>query len=213
MVSLPNSGTRHSPEHSRPIAFKKGSNNVLDEKLTADPYPTWKKLEELVDEGKDISQTSAGQELDREIVALVAKHKAEMAEVQREMAAALAARDVQAKRELEEVRRDLSGKIEQLEHDRERISREYEEEKERAEVRLSHMEKNLAEEREARERRQKDIESLQLALEDTRQTSVSEREAMVEQINELEKQQRRSGGLFGLIGSILDTILPIPIRF
>ena len=36
----------------RPIAFKKGSNNVLDKELTADPYPTWKKLEELVDKGK-----------------------------------------------------------------------------------------------------------------------------------------------------------------
>ncbi|KAF7982128.1 hypothetical protein HWV62_29857 [Athelia sp. TMB] len=35
-----------------PIAFKKGSNQVLDEALTANPYPTWKKLEELVDKGK-----------------------------------------------------------------------------------------------------------------------------------------------------------------
>ncbi|KAH8082412.1 NADP-dependent oxidoreductase domain-containing protein [Cristinia sonorae] len=35
-----------------PIAFKKDGNNVLDVELTADPYPTWKKLEELVDKGK-----------------------------------------------------------------------------------------------------------------------------------------------------------------
>ncbi|KIP02979.1 hypothetical protein PHLGIDRAFT_78304 [Phlebiopsis gigantea 11061_1 CR5-6] len=35
-----------------PIAFKKEGNNVLDVELTADPYPTWKKLEELVDKGK-----------------------------------------------------------------------------------------------------------------------------------------------------------------
>ncbi|KAI0671193.1 NADP-dependent oxidoreductase domain-containing protein [Trametes maxima] len=35
-----------------PIAFKKDSDNVLDEELTANPYPTWKKLEELVDKGK-----------------------------------------------------------------------------------------------------------------------------------------------------------------
>ncbi|KAI0080695.1 hypothetical protein K474DRAFT_1682434 [Panus rudis PR-1116 ss-1] len=35
-----------------PIAFKKGSNNVLDKELTANPYPTWQKLEELVDKGK-----------------------------------------------------------------------------------------------------------------------------------------------------------------
>lgn len=35
-----------------PIAFKKEGNNVLDEQLTADPYPTWKKLEEMVEKGK-----------------------------------------------------------------------------------------------------------------------------------------------------------------
>ncbi|KAF8549525.1 hypothetical protein OG21DRAFT_1599113 [Imleria badia] len=35
-----------------PVAFKKTGKNVLDEDLTADPYPTWQKLEELVDKGK-----------------------------------------------------------------------------------------------------------------------------------------------------------------
>ena len=36
----------------RPIAFKKDGANVLDKELTANPYPTWQKLEELVDKGK-----------------------------------------------------------------------------------------------------------------------------------------------------------------
>lgn len=36
---------------ARPIALKKGTFE-LDEALTADPYPTWKKLEEMVDKGK-----------------------------------------------------------------------------------------------------------------------------------------------------------------
>lgn len=42
----------HAYDLLRPIAFKKDGNNVLDVALTADPYPTWKKLEELVDKGK-----------------------------------------------------------------------------------------------------------------------------------------------------------------
>ena len=42
---------------NRPVAFKKEpyvkeGRIVIDEALTADPYPTWKKLEELVDKGK-----------------------------------------------------------------------------------------------------------------------------------------------------------------
>ena len=39
----------------RPVAFKKELKDgkiVVDEELTANPYPTWQKLEELVDKGK-----------------------------------------------------------------------------------------------------------------------------------------------------------------
>ena len=36
----------------RPIAIKKGTTDELDLDLTANPYPTWKKLEEMVDKGK-----------------------------------------------------------------------------------------------------------------------------------------------------------------
>ena len=36
----------------RPIAIKKGTDSEIDEELTANPYPTWKKLEEMVDKGK-----------------------------------------------------------------------------------------------------------------------------------------------------------------
>ncbi|KAG1771927.1 NADP-dependent oxidoreductase domain-containing protein [Suillus placidus] len=47
----------HAPEDietalDQPVAFKKEGNNIMDEDLTADPYPTWQKLEELVDKGK-----------------------------------------------------------------------------------------------------------------------------------------------------------------
>ncbi|KAH6912568.1 NADP-dependent oxidoreductase domain-containing protein [Coprinopsis sp. MPI-PUGE-AT-0042] len=35
-----------------PVAFKKDSRNEIDWELTNDPYPTWQKLEELVQKGK-----------------------------------------------------------------------------------------------------------------------------------------------------------------
>jgi diketogulonate reductase-like aldo/keto reductase len=40
-----------------PVAFKgdekrENGKPVIDDKLTADPYPTWKKLEEMVKKGK-----------------------------------------------------------------------------------------------------------------------------------------------------------------
>ena len=39
-------------ENCRPIAFKKNSNNVYDKELSDNPYPTWQKLEEMVEKGK-----------------------------------------------------------------------------------------------------------------------------------------------------------------
>ncbi|KAJ2917015.1 hypothetical protein MD484_g3371, partial [Candolleomyces efflorescens] len=35
-----------------PVAFKKGTSSEIDWELTNDPYPTWQKLEELVEKGK-----------------------------------------------------------------------------------------------------------------------------------------------------------------
>ena len=37
---------------ARPIAIKKGTTDEIDWDLMANPYPTWKKLEEMVDKGK-----------------------------------------------------------------------------------------------------------------------------------------------------------------
>ena len=37
---------------SRPVAFKAGTNNEIDYDLTENPYPTWQKLEEMVEKGK-----------------------------------------------------------------------------------------------------------------------------------------------------------------
>ncbi|TCD65873.1 hypothetical protein EIP91_002135 [Steccherinum ochraceum] len=52
--SLSNLGTEYLDLYliHWPIAFKKGTDNVVDLELTANPYPTWKKLEEMVDKGK-----------------------------------------------------------------------------------------------------------------------------------------------------------------
>lgn len=35
-----------------PVAFKAGTNNEIDHDLTENPYPTWQKLEEMVEKGK-----------------------------------------------------------------------------------------------------------------------------------------------------------------
>ena len=50
IVSTPSKEADRST--SRPVAFKAGTNNEIDYDLTENPYPTWQKLEEMVEKGK-----------------------------------------------------------------------------------------------------------------------------------------------------------------
>lgn len=78
---------------------------------------------ELVDEQKEIFETEAGIELDRELAAMATKYKQEMDQLTKEMKDAIQERDEETRKELEEYRRDLRKKLEQLEGDRERMRR------------------------------------------------------------------------------------------
>ncbi|EMD33885.1 hypothetical protein CERSUDRAFT_86656 [Gelatoporia subvermispora B] len=90
--------------------------------------------EELVDQGKNISQTAAAVELNEEIARLMAKHERDMQQLKAEMAEVIRARDEEAKRELEEARRDLQAQIKSLQQEHVRLVTEYGEEKKRIRV-------------------------------------------------------------------------------
>ena len=160
---------------------------------------------ELVDEGKDITQTAAGVELDRELAALRQKHLAELAAIQKDMEAALAAKDLETKKELEEVRADLLRNVQKIEDDRDRISREYAEERARADAKVSEIQEALEAEREARVERQQQIERLTHEMETHRNATVAERERMNQELNAL-RNQRRRGGFFSMLGGALDSV-------
>ena len=149
---------------------------------------------ELVDEHKDISQTAAGKELDRELLELIEKHKAEMAEVRQEMAAALAEKDMQTKQELDAVRQELMATITKIENDRGRLSKEYEAERQKADQRVQALESSLAEEKKSREARTQEISALRVAMEENANATASQRAAMQNRISELERSGRRRRG-------------------
>ncbi|KAI0342626.1 P-loop containing nucleoside triphosphate hydrolase protein [Trametopsis cervina] len=142
---------------------------------------------ELVDEGRDITQTEAGVELDREMVALMAEHKKQIAEIRAEMDAAISRKDLETKAELDEVRHELEGKIQQLALDRERVSREYAVEKEKADEKMRDLHAELEVERQQRQDRWDEMERLMAGLEATN----AHREEMQRRIDELE--HRNSG--------------------
>ena len=143
---------------------------------------------ELVDEGKDISQTGAGQELDRVLLELIAKHEKEIAGVRKDMADALAAKDVEMQNELREARQELMDQIQQIKDDRDRLAGEYEVEKKAANARLSLLENNLEEEGKQRAARQAEIANLRKTIQDSEKTSATERANLQQRIHDLENR-------------------------
>ena len=91
---------------------------------------------ELVDEGRDITETTAGLELDKGLAAAHKKHTEELAEIQKEKEAALARKDEETTQELEAARRGLLKHIEEIESDRARLSQEFAAEKARTDERI-----------------------------------------------------------------------------
>lgn len=160
---------------------------------------------ELVDEHKDITETAAGVELDRELAALRQKHIEQLAEIQQEMEQALAEKDELTKRELEQVRNELLQNMQKIENDRDRLSKEYEEEKRKADERVRQIQEDLDAEKAAREQRQLEIARLSQEMEQSRTLNAQEREAMRRQLEELRKRRSR-GGFFSMVGRALDGI-------
>ncbi|KAJ3559130.1 hypothetical protein NM688_g525 [Phlebia brevispora] len=160
---------------------------------------------ELVDEGKDITQTAAGEELDRELVEMAKKHAQQLEEIQQEMAEALAAKDMETKKELEEVRQDLLKSMEKIENDRDRISREYEEQKSKADAKMREVEAALAAERQAGIERQNEIQTVMTRMDEDKRASAAERVQWEARILELQHKQR-GGGFFGRVGRFLDSL-------
>lgn len=172
--------------------------------------------EELIDEHKDISETGAGEELNRELNAQIRKHQQEMRVLREEMEQAIKDKDEETRRELEIETKRMQREISRFQTDAKRLESDYKQEKERLEERLGEMESKARQEadRIAAEYRQQ-IDELRDALQSNGEASEREKAQMLERINELSSntfaQTMGPGGLrfFAMIGTILDQLVPI----
>ena len=185
--------------------------NIL--RLVLDNHPLPLRIQrELVDEHMDIVDTSAGEELNRELNAQIKKHQEDMRALKEEMKQAMLDKDEETRRELEIETKRMQKEIERFENDAKRLASDYKSEKQRLEVRLSEMEQESKEEADRIARQyQLQIDSLKESLETNATASEREREMMLRQINELSRRRDQShgGGLFGagpfaLIGAAID---------
>ena len=96
--------------------------------------------EELVDEKKDITETGAGEEVNRELNAQIKKHKEEMNALKEQMKQAIKDKDEETRRELGEECKWMQDEVERLENDAKRMASDYWREKQEMEDRLRQME-------------------------------------------------------------------------
>ena len=110
-------------------------------RLVLDNHPLPLRIqEELVDEHKDISKTSAGEELNQEINAQIRKHQEQMRELKEEMQQAMEDKDKKTRRGLEMETRKMQTEIERFENDTRRLKSDYEEEKAKLQARIAKLE-------------------------------------------------------------------------
>ena len=186
-------------------------------RLVLDNHPLPLRIqEELVNEHKDISETSAGEELNRELNAQIRKHQEEMRTLKEEMEQAMRDKDEETRRELEIETQKMQREIARFENDTKRLASDYKDEKDRLDARLAQAEAETRQEAErVAAQYQRQIDELRNALQTNVAASEMERAQMLQQINELSRRsaQARGGGPIGLgifskIGAILDRFIP-----
>ena len=94
---------------------------------------------ELVDEHKNITDTAAGEAINRELHDQIRRHQAELEEVREEMIQALKEKDEETSRELEEETRRLQEQMEKVKRGSEGMTSNYAAEKERVEAKMKEM--------------------------------------------------------------------------
>lgn len=157
---------------------------------------------ELVDQHKDISRTAAGEELGKELNALVQKHRRDMAMLQDEMNIAIKQRDEETRKELEEESRKLQEEMSRVQTQSQNLASEYNEDKARLE---RVMEESRQQAHRAEEEYRTQVRELERKLHETMDTSAAENEAIARKLEEL-KNDRRRRGFLGRIGGALDSL-------
>lgn len=149
---------------------------------------------ELVEEGKDVPHTTAGETINKELNEKIRQHEADLKDVHEEIVRALEQKNEQGRQELEEERREHNELIKQLRRDMESMASGFQEEKRRMEEAIR---EEARKEREiARAAYEKTMDDLNRQLRDAANAAAAEREALKNRINDLQHQwdNRPQGG-------------------
>ncbi|KAJ7096526.1 P-loop containing nucleoside triphosphate hydrolase protein [Mycena belliarum] len=165
---------------------------------------------ELVDQGKDISQTAAGVELNRELAEQIRRHREEMAVLQKEMKEAIRAKDEETRQELEIETKKLQAEMSRVQEDSQKLASDYNTQKAELEKRMEAAKRD-AECAEENHRRQ--IQELDERLRQSATATNSEKDDIRRQLSEVQQRYEEARrlsqwgprrGFFGNVGRALD---------
>ena len=168
--------------------------------------------EELVNEHKDISETGAGEELNRELNAQIRRHQEEMKILKEDMEQAMKDKDEETRRDLELETTRMQKEIERFQNDSERLASDYKKEKEMLEARMERMELEAKQEAEriANQYKQQ-IDELKNNLQSNTEASERDKAYMRSQIDDLtSKINAPRPGFWERVGSAIQSFIPIP---
>jgi len=111
---------------------------------------------ELVDEGKSIENTSAGETVNEELNKALARHKADVEALQEEMRQAIAEKDEEMAREMKEEAEKVKKQMEEVRQAGANMATKYEKERKAVEKRMEEMAAKRDEERKAAEKERED---------------------------------------------------------
>ena len=149
---------------------------------------------ELVDEGKDINDTAAGEAINKELNEQIRRHKAEMKAIKEEMEKAMKDKDEETRRELEEETRKLQENIDRTRGDLATMTSRYDEEKRKTEDEIRRVQEEARQEMErAHAEHRQQMEQLNQLLESSAGASAAERQALQDRINQLQSQMGNQG--------------------
>lgn len=178
---------------------------------------------ELVDNGRDLIDTTAGNTVNEEIVSMQKKYQAEVAQIQKEMIAALAEKDLEVQEALEESKRSFERKIEKLRDEQDMLQYERRNENRRMRNDMNALQNEL--QRKYSQELQKKLGAQQLDFNETaamlladsdklRKEQVEALQATIDEMKQKPKKERTGKklllSLLPVLGSVVMGLIGIP---
>jgi len=164
------------------------SHDIIRRIMKNDPAPL-RIQEELVEEGKNIRDTAAGEAIDEELHRLIKRHEIEMNDLREEMRQALREKDEETRRELEEETRKIRAQMDKMRMNSEAMESKYNEERRKMEETIRRMDEQARQERARIEAAHKEqMDELNRRLQEGVNLSAAERQELQQRIDGLQHQ-------------------------